>query len=78
MEYLRLSVDDHWLEWPMSIACAFVMRLIKAMRLISGVKNCSSTHDASKLDLKTFHTVKDRRYFSTIIYHETKLLMSLI
>ena len=36
MEYLRLSVDDHWLEWPMSIACAFVMKLIKAIRHISG------------------------------------------
>ena len=30
------GAGDHWLEWPMSIACAFVMRLIKAMRLISG------------------------------------------
>ena len=61
-----------WLVFGRLIVCAFVMRLI------SGIKNCSSTHDPSKLDLKKFHTVKDGRYFSTIIYHETKLLMSLI
>ena len=36
MEYLRLSVNDHFLERPMSIASAFVMRLIKVMKLISG------------------------------------------